>query len=219
MRALPPYRFKLHLIRHAESTANVTTNVGGVDAKLTERGLEQAQQLGEFLKASEIPFDRVHSSTYERARHTAEIAMRVLGDKRVVLFDKRLVEIGRGEWDGKPIAEVITPAVRKRMEILGMDYRTPGGESMNEVSWRMSEWLLDKIVGDPEAETETLTHLVFSHGHAIRCLLQRVLGNDPWLTWKIRLNNTSVTTLIHDSSGWSIEQLNAMPKLVNGPWT
>ncbi len=76
----------------------------------------------------------------------------------------------------------------------------------------MYDWLLDAAFNTPEWEGEREVAVV-SHGHALRSLLQRVMSFDPSLVWRVRIDNTSLTTIRHDDWGWGVEQLNARPHL------
>lgn len=212
---LPNRSFTLHLIRHGESTANAGGDlVGGVDAALTERGRLQAKHLGAFFAPGRDWLGPVvFCSTYARAMDTAEIACtEAKYDLRTIQYDARLVEIGRGEFDNRPMAEVLTEVERRKMSLFGMDYRTPGGESMHEVGARMLDWVIETCF-DKGPEEGHVVYSVFTHGHATRCLLQKVLGFDPYLTWRLRIDNTSITTLSHGVHGWSLDRVNATPHL------
>ena len=210
----PPRKLRVHLVRHAQSTANVaSTHVGGVDAMLTDHGKEQAARLGEFFRQVEAKFDIVQCSTYQRARDTARITMAAMGTPdRLITYDERLVEMRRGDWEGKPIEAIYTEEERRRMDLLGMDHGAPGGETFHQVAGRMYEWLLALLCDGPEWDGQREV-LVFSHGHAHRSLLQRVLLCDPYLVWRMMIGNTSITTIRHDAFGWGLEQLNAQPHM------
>lgn len=211
----PPKTFVLHLIRHGESTANVKQGgqIGGVDAQLTEHGRLQAADLGEYFRRTRQWLGQIHCSTLDRARETASIVCeRARYKLDEVEYDERLVEINRGQFDGRPLSEVFVAEERQKMILYGMDYRTPGGETMHEVGARMLGWVVetcfDKTPGD-----QACIYTAFTHGHAIRCLLHKILGNDPYLTWRIRIDNTSITTLTHGENGWGIDRVNATPHL------
>lgn len=216
--------FLVHLVRHAESTANIATIIGGVDATLTDRGMKQAEHLGAYWKRA-LQVDAIYTSHYHRAARTASIVVDAIDYQGEVVLDSRLIEIVRGEWDGREISEVITADVRAEMGRLGLDYRTPGGESLREVGKRMHEWLLDarerhaKAIVQPDewhphaVTTVTASIAAFTHGHAIRGLLLRLFNFDIDVR-AIRLDNTSITTLRWNGKMWGIDCLNTLPHLV-----
>jgi probable phosphoglycerate mutase len=192
---------RVHLIRHAQSTANVSTIMGGVGAELTETGEDQARQLGTFLASQEI--DAVYSSPYKRARATAELSL----PNKTLIFDDRLVEIRRGDWDGKPLTEILNEAVIEQMQREGLDYRTPGGESLLEVGIRMESWLSALT----HVFDETAKVVAFTHGHAIRSLLQKLLGYNAEAIRRIQIWNTSITSLHLKDGAWHLNGLNLLP--------
>lgn len=56
---------------------------------------------------------------------------------------------------------------------------------------------------------------VFSHGTAIKCLLRGVLHSDPRMTYKMRIDNTSVTVLKYSvEAGWHLDRVNDICHLV-----
>jgi broad specificity phosphatase PhoE len=93
----------LYLVRHGETLWNVEGKMQGWnDSPLTEKGIRQAQKLGERLK--NINFDVIYSSPIGRALKTAEL---VKGFKNTPLvLDDGLKEIKLGPWEGKSIQEL-----------------------------------------------------------------------------------------------------------------
>ena len=73
----------LYLIRHGESEVNKNYSVKKVFlgrntwSELTERGIEQAKQLGKFLKNQK--FDKFFSSPTIRTQQTARHCLREMG--------------------------------------------------------------------------------------------------------------------------------------------
>lgn len=216
----------VHLIRHAESTANVDTIIGGVDATLTPKGIAQAETLGAYVsRTAAITLDAVYSSPYPRARATARYVCDAVKYMENVTLDQRLVEIDRGEWDGRRISDVITDEVRAEMQRLGLDYKTPGGESMRDVGQRMYLWLrqvkqvhaINIAPQDPwhphTTSTATRSVAAFTHGHAIRCLINHLFGFDASALRFMRVDNTSITTLRWNGEVWGLDCLNSRPHL------
>ena len=67
----------IYLVRHGESDANVGTVRRGSDALLTERGMREAAYLADRSKT--LAIEAIISSTYARAKQTAEVISRVIG--------------------------------------------------------------------------------------------------------------------------------------------
>jgi phosphohistidine phosphatase len=62
----------LYICRHAKSDRNIP-NIPDFDRPLSERGLNDAPLMGDFLKSKNIAFDQIISSTALRAMSTALI--------------------------------------------------------------------------------------------------------------------------------------------------
>src|SRR3546814_4832923 len=94
----------VYLLRHGETTYNADGNryCGRTDAKLTEKGLAQAEHVANALQG--IKIDAVYASPLERAYRTAEIAC---GNRLPVVRDPRIIEQDFGAWEGKTRAEFV----------------------------------------------------------------------------------------------------------------
>ena len=213
----------VHLIRHAESTTNIHGNIiGGVDALLTERGHRQCAALNAFLIEHPLLLDGLYSSTMPRARLTThgiragtKFLIDPLTDKDPVIYDHRLREIDRGDWERQPRDTTITQAVQDEMTFLDMHHRAPNGESMHDVAGRMLQWL-HELAARTERDGGS-TFGVVSHGIAIKSLLQGLFGFHPSLAWRISIWNTSITTVRSiPNAGWELIRLNAVPH--QAPW-
>lgn len=65
---------RVYVIRHGESESNLKKIWSGqFDAKLTEKGKEDAKKVGEVLKG--VSFDKIYTSDLSRAMDTAKIAI------------------------------------------------------------------------------------------------------------------------------------------------
>lgn len=195
----------VYLIRHGESVANADYShvVGSPDfTPLTELGKRQAIALGNRLKAEGKLFGNVYSSTAERAMHTADIACGHIGFEtgKIVRLDE-LLEIRRGEFSGRLRSEAYDAATRKMMDCNPYHFAPPGGESQRMVEQRMMEWL-------KQAKLHEGRIAMFGHGYAIKTLLRGIFGIDPGMTYKISLDNTSITRIQLQENGWHILSLN-----------
>lgn len=87
----------LYLMRHGQTLFNqLRRKQGACDSPLTELGIEQARQAGEWLAASAPAFDRYYTSTQERASDTLEIAVPGVPYERV----KGIKEQSFGKFEG-----------------------------------------------------------------------------------------------------------------------
>ena len=81
----------LFILRHAKAADGVSGS-SDFNRALNERGLREAQDVGEFLKQQDPRLDLVLSSPALRARETAETVVRVAALSVDVRFDKRIYE-------------------------------------------------------------------------------------------------------------------------------
>ena len=92
----------LLLIRHGENDFTKKHKLAGYtpNVHLNERGLSQAQALGDALK--EVPIKAIYSSPLERARDTA--APIAAARKLEVQVERGLLETNVGKWQGRSLA-------------------------------------------------------------------------------------------------------------------
>jgi broad specificity phosphatase PhoE len=213
--------FELFLIRHGESEVNVQPDLMGQTSNvlLTEKGKHQATLLGEYFKKKDIFFDEVFSSTYIRAKDTAEISMGVLGiDKSVIVLTDCLREYSAGEWTGASRKVTLTPEVTYKMMALGQTFQPPGGESMHQVERRASGWLEDTLIYNKDFQNRCKNRphktkvAVFSHGLTIKCLMHYIMGFDQIMTWRVNIDNTSISRFVFKDA-WFVQSINERPHL------
>lgn len=210
--------FYLYLIRHGQTAVNAKGDTVGqtADSPLTEKGRLQAQLLGERLAYKDkVTFDKVFSSSYTRAHDTAKIAT---GNNQTIYLTPELREYSAGDWVGGARNELYNVPNLLRMAAMGNAFQPPNGESMHMVERRASVWLEDNILYNKlvqeEANRRSAQKLppqnifVFSHGMTIKCLLHYIMGFDQSFTWKVTLENTSISKLYFDNKGWRLITIN-----------
>lgn len=120
---------RLYVARHGQTQWNVENKVcGRTDLPLTERGLVQAEELGEKAKVLEL--DLIISSPMLRAQQTAAPAARMCGIP--VIVDDRLIEQDYGIFEGVDRRDPGFLANKRQFAV-----RYPGGESMMDVAYRV----------------------------------------------------------------------------------
>ncbi len=200
----------LYLFRHGETEYNITGNkIGGRSnhLELSERGVKQARALGERLLREGIMFDELHSSTAVRAMATAEIVARTIEyPTENIMTSPELLELSQGDWEGKVRSEIYTSDVIAMMRKQSPDFRAPNGESQRDVEERIYGWVERNFIG------RQLTVGVFGHGMATKCFLRKVLGSNPDITYKMEIDNCSITHLIYTPDGphkgWGLTKVN-----------
>ena len=122
----------LYITRHGETDYNVKNLVCGIsDARLTEKGIEQAKKLAVSLQS--VNYRYLYVSPLQRAVDTANLAnVRQLE----MIVEPRIIEINFGKYEG---------IHRKDEGFLNnkhnLAFRYPGGESFIELCKRVYEFL------------------------------------------------------------------------------
>lgn len=169
----------LFFARHGETIWNVENKIcGATDIPLTERGREQAEELGRLIRddPDKYPIDQILASPLSRARDTAEAVARATGIPMRV--EPRLTEQNFGKYestprDGEEFAE------RKSWFL----YRFGGGESMAHLAQRIYN-LLDDIARDPSGKN----YLLVAHNGITRVVASyfREMTNEEFARYGIR---------------------------------
>ena len=154
---------KLFLIRHGESDANLGFRYAGQsDAKLTEKGREQAMKIQPVLE--KIPFDRVYSSDLSRAYDTQKLAIPGVEAIQTPL----LREFDVGTLTGRDYVSFEKTAMETITK--NRDYREYGGESADMVCDRVKTFL-SQLENDPCENVAA-----FAHNGVLICMLRNVIG-------------------------------------------
>lgn len=201
---------RLVLIRHAQSEANTRLEfVGGQvnETPLTEKGIRQAELLGKRLLKQQTQFAEVHSSIAVRAAQTARLACQFAGfDTARIQYTDRLVEMLQGEWTGKPRLEVYNPEMLAIINQNPWEFKPPQGESQRDVEERAWGYLEENVFSRTWQPEDLVA--VFAHGIVIKCIIKRFLSSSPAMTWRINIENTSLTTFHLRENGWFIDCIN-----------
>jgi probable phosphoglycerate mutase len=161
----------LYYLRHGETDWNVEGRLQGQrDIPLNALGRKQAVKCGDILRdlfvrdnLNAVEFDFI-CSPLGRARETMELARAELAlppqDYRI---DERLTEVTFGEWEGYTLAELRNrdPQRTAAREHDKWRFIAPGGESYEQMSWRMRDWY----------ESLTRDAVVTAHGGTARGLM------------------------------------------------
>ncbi len=157
----------LYIFRHGQSEDNAEMLFSGWrDAKLTEKGIQQALDLAEILKDKKI--DYLISSDQLRAIDTLKHAVSLNeGAKNLEIHtDKRIRERSYGDLQGTSKLELFL-----QDENLCNEYRRSytkranNGESLEDVVFRVKDFIEELI---PMMRENTLNVAVSCHGNSIR---------------------------------------------------
>jgi len=159
----------LVLVRHGETRYNREGRLQGwTDTTLTDRGREQARELGRAL----VGADRTVSSDLDRARETATI-LASTADCPDPVLDADWRERNFGTHQGRTREEIreATPDILDDGH-LALESTPDGGESLDELRDRV----LDGLRSVLDALTGGETALVVTHGGPIRVVLGEATG-------------------------------------------
>jgi probable phosphoglycerate mutase len=166
------------LVRHgATAWSESGRHTGRTDIPLTATGEKSARDLASVLAGH--TFEVVLTSPLQRARRTASLAG----------FDRAEADADLMEWDYGDYEGVTTPTIRE--SVPGWTVWThpcPGGESAEDVAQR-----LDRVVNRLRAVDGD--SLVFGHGHALRALAARWVGEPVAFGRFLRLDTAAYSTL------------------------
>jgi alpha-ribazole phosphatase len=183
---------RIYLIRHGETDWNVEGRwQGNLDVPLGEIGHQQAQALAQSLK--DRPITAIYSSDLMRAWKTAESLAQA--KEMTSHRDARLRELNLGVFQGLTHEEIRMKysAEDDAMAADYMDYVVPEGESRRAMQERAFEIWHEIVAREPGPEIA-----VFSHGGTIRMLLMKLFPEEMERLTKVRIFNTSVTTIDTD---------------------
>jgi broad specificity phosphatase PhoE len=166
------------LVRHGETTwSRDGRHTSVTDLPLTEDGLAAAREMERRLEG--CSFSLVLTSPRVRARQTAELAG--FPDAEV---DRDLAEWAYGEYEG-----LTTSQIRKSVpDWTVWTHPVPDGEAAADVSTRV-----DRVI--ERARSAEGDVLLFGHGHALRALTARWLGQPVGDGRLYRLDTSTVSVL------------------------
>jgi len=187
---------QVYLVRHGETVWNAARRLQGQsDSPLTEKGEQQAQQVGERVKS--LGITHVIASDLGRTRRTAEIIADACGC--TVTLDARLRELNMGCLEQRPLDGLTEEEEHWRKTLVDGTTagRIPGGESMAEMATRMHE-ALNALLELPAGSRP----LIVSHGMALGVLVSTILGLPAHAERRLRLRNCSISRVDHQQSAW-----------------
>lgn len=205
-------RLNIYLIRHGESEANLNLdlyqNQHDATIKLTDKGIKQAIETGQFLneqmRLQSNGSYRFYSSCYDRAIETMDTIISQLDPvnrpmPQDIKHDIRIRECEFGDADGisDENLKITHPEFYKKMirdEKDGAKYftRYPRGESPADVGLRC-RLFLDALVRDYEKH-RIRNYVIVSHGIVLRAFMKELLhsGDFRWYANQKNPKNASV---------------------------
>lgn len=190
----------LYLIRHAEAEGNVFRRLHGqYDASVTPNGMRQIAALQK--RFADIPIDAVYASDLTRTCTTAGAIYKA---KNLPLHkDPRFRELHCGVWEDLPFGwlDHTDPERNYAFSHDPQNWAVEGSERFAAYTVRFLQ-ALEEVARRHEGQTVA----IFSHGMVMRGVQQRLFFPD-----RCDLphgENTAVTKLLWDGSGYQLEYLN-----------
>lgn len=187
----------LYLVRHGRTEANAGGRLQGrLDLPIDDVGRVQAAAITSVV----MSVDRVISSPSLRAQQTAAVFGLELE------LDERWLETDYGDFDGLPLSEV--PRDQWQQWTSDPDFRPPGGESLREMGKRVYEACDDLLEAARQHDI-----VVVSHATPIKAAMSWALGVDVGITWRIQIDQASITKIIIRDRGPALAAFNIVPAL------
>ncbi|EDV25833.1 6-phosphofructo-2-kinase/fructose-2,6-bisphosphatase 2 [Trichoplax sp. H2] len=167
----------IYLVRHGETEYNQENRIGG-DPQLSDRGVQFAEKLAEFMSGENIPELKVWTSQLRRTVQSAEYVSAAVSNVVTEKW-KALNEIDAGICDELTYNEIKEkfPEEYKARSESKFYYRYPRGESYEDLVNR-----LEPVIMELERKRDIL---VICHQGVMRCLLAYFLDHEltalPWL--------------------------------------
>ena len=193
----------LIMLRHGRTEANAAGLLQGrLDPDLDDVGVQQAKAAAAAIG----PVDRIIASPLARTQQTAA----AFGQP--VATDDRFIELNYGDWEGKPVSDV--PAETWQQWRNDLDFRPPGGETLNELGQRVRS-ALDEVAAQDGTDSTDRTTLIVSHVSPIKTSVAWALGVGDDVTWRLYLAQASICRIATGSSGPRLIEFNVTAHVTN----
>lgn len=184
---------QIHLVRHGETEwSRSGQHTGRTDIPLTDRGRRQAQAIGERLRGHD--FALILTSPSSRAAETARLAGFPEAERA-----PDLMEWDYGAFEGRTTAQI-------RETLPGWTIWRgpwPDGETPDQVSVRVDRVIARCLASDVAGDS-----LLFAHGHVLRVLAARWLGQAAQGGARYALGTATLSVLGWEHATRVIEQWN-----------
>jgi len=162
----------LVLVRHGQSEWNLKNLfTGWKDPDLTEKGIAEARDAGQKLKAQGLSFDIAFTSALIRAQHTLDLALAEIGQSGLETHKNlALNERDYGDLSGLNKDDARKKWGEEQVHVWRRSYDVPppGGESLKDTLARTLPYFVQEILPCVLRGERTL---VVAHGNSLRALI------------------------------------------------
>jgi 2,3-bisphosphoglycerate-dependent phosphoglycerate mutase len=178
----------LTLVRHGQSEWNAKNLfTGWKDVDLTQKGVEEARQAGQLLKAQNIKYDIAYTSALIRAQRTLDLMLEEIGQEDLqIIRDQALNERDYGDLIGMNKDDARKEFGEEQVHIWRRSYDVPppGGESLKMTAERVLPYFEKHILPRVIAGENVL---ISAHGNSLRALVMELDALSPEETLQLNL--------------------------------
>ena len=192
-------------LRHGQAENNTKRILAGrtEGVPLTKIGIEQAEQIGKYLKPIDI--SAIYSSPIERADNTAKIVAE--SNSIDYKLDERLTELDMGKFTRMPYDEIFAKHGNVFLKFYSNDpiISKYNVETFPHVQKRVMD-MLDYTIKKHDQENE----LLVTHMDPIKSVIAKVMDLKPSSLFELIIANCSLTIIKHHDEKLSLSAINAM---------
>ena len=192
-------------LRHGQAENNTKRILAGrtEGVPLTKIGIEQAEQIGKYLKPIDI--SAIYSSPIERADNTAKIVAE--SNSIDYKLDERLTELDMGKFTRMPYDEIFAKHGNVFLKFYSNDpiISEHNVETFPHVQKRVMD-MLDYTIKKHDQENVILV----THMDPIKSVIAKVMDLKPLALFELIIANCSLTIIKHHDEKLSLSAINAM---------
>ncbi len=192
-------------LRHGQAENNTKRILAGrtEGVPLTKIGIEQAEQIGKYLKPIDI--SAIYSSPIERANNTAKIVAE--SNSIDYKLDERLTELDMGKFTRMPYDEIFAKHGNVFLKFYSNDpiISKYNVETFPHVQKRVMD-MLDYTIKKHDQENV----LLVTHMDPIKSVIAKVIDLKPLSLFELIIANCSLTVIKHHDEKLSLSAINAM---------
>jgi phosphoserine phosphatase len=197
-------RRRIYIVRHGEVDYFAASSLP-VDPVLTLKGIQQSLSTARFIAAQEVKIDRVVTSSYVRAKKTAEIIIGELKQTLSPVIESSFREISAGDVTALS-AEALRASCFVGMYQVPLSSKFMNGERIEDFTARVNN-AMDHLLADQSWNNL----LIVAHGGVNTALLSRALtGADRSYIATIEQDYACLNILEvgSDGKGWVVRLVN-----------
>ena len=192
-------------LRHGQAENNTKRILAGrtEGVPLTKIGIEQAEQIGKYLKPIDI--SAIYSSPIERANNTAKIVAE--SNSIDYKLDERLTELDMGKFTRMPYDEIFAKHGNVFLKFYSNDpiISKYNVETFPHVQKRVMD-MLDYTIKKHDQENV----LLVTHMDPIKSVIAKVIDLKPLSLFELIIANSSLTIIKHHDEKLSLSAINSM---------